>query len=44
MKKYVKSTHIINKPNLNCMGEEEIVATEKKYKAILDYCLRDANE
>ena len=43
MKKCVKSTHIINKPNLNFMGEEEIVAAEKKYEAILDYCLRDPN-
>ena len=43
MKKCVKSTHIINKPNLNFMGEEEIVAAEKKYEAILDYCLSDPN-
>ena len=25
------------------MGEEETVATEKKYLAILDYCWRDPN-
>ena len=30
MKKCVISKHIINKPNLNFMGEEEIVAAEKK--------------
>ena len=43
MKKYVKSKHIINKPNLNFMGEEEIVAAEKKYEDIIDYRLRDPN-
>ena len=43
MKKCVKSTHIINKPNLNFMGEEEIVAAEKKYEAILNYCLSNPN-
>ena len=45
MKKCIKCvniTHIINKQNLNLMGEE-IVAAEKKYEAILDYCLSDSN-
>ena len=42
MKKFVKSTQIINKPNLNFIGEE-VVAAEKKYEAILDYCLSDTN-
>ena len=31
IKKCVISKHIINKPNLKFMGEEEIVAAEKKY-------------
>ena len=43
MKKNVKSKHIINKQNLNFMGEEEIVTAEKKYEAILNYCLSDPN-
>ena len=43
MKKCVKSKHIINKPNLNFMGEEEMVADEKKYEVIVDYCLSDPN-
>ena len=43
MKKCVISKHIINKPNLNFMREEEIAASEKKYEAILDYCLSDPN-
>ena len=25
------------------MSEEEIIVTEKKYEAILDYCLSDVN-
>ena len=43
MKKCVKSKHIINKLNLNFMEGEEIVANEKKYEAVLDYCLSDPN-
>ena len=42
-KKCTKSTHIINKLNLNFMREEKIVAAEKKYEVILDYCLCDPN-
>ena len=41
MKKCVISKHIMNKPYLNFTGEEEIVAAEKKYEAILDCCLSD---
>ena len=33
----------INNFNKNYMGEEEIVAAEKKYETILDYCLSDPN-
>ena len=43
MKECAISKHIIKKPNINFMGEEEIVAAEKKYEAILDYCLSNPN-
>ena len=43
MIKCVKYTHIINKLNLNFMGEEEIVAAEKKCEAIWDYCFSNSN-
>ena len=32
MKKFEIFSHIINKPNLNFMGEKEIVASEKKIR------------